>query len=388
VDLPAPAVYLDHNATTPLLPAAREAMLPFLGPECGNPTSLHGFGVRAARALSRAREQVAGLLGARPSEVVFTASGSESDALAILGALEAAGGRRHVVTSAVEHAAVRDLLRHLRDAGRVELTEIGVAPDGSLDPAAVAAALRDDTALVSVMAANNETGVILPVEALARACRARGIPFHCDAVQAAGKVPLPAGDAAPHLLSAAAHKFHGPRGAGILVVREGARWLPFPSPGRQEGGRRSGTEDVAAAVGAGVAAEEARRAAGDDARLAALRDALEARLVAAVPGASVAGAGAPRLANTSCVLLPGIDAASFVLGADRRGVAVGTGAACGAGKTSHVLHAMGVRGDRARGQVRLSFSRRTTADEAARAGEALEATARAMVAAAGARRRR
>jgi cysteine desulfurase len=373
-------VYLDNNATTAVCDAAREAMLPFLGPECGNPSSLHGPGVRARNAVARARGEVAALVGAKPSEVVFTSGGTESDLLAVLGALEAAGeGRRHVVASAVEHPAVRDLLRALRERKRIALTEAPVAPDGTLDAARVLDAVREDTALVTVMWANNETGMLHPVAAIAEGCRARGVPFHSDAVQAAGKVPVDAAAVPFDLLSLSAHKIHGPKGVGALVVRRGARWLPWPAKAHQEGGRRGGTENVPGIAGFGAAAREAARALPDEGRTAALRDRLEERVLAGVPGARRASAAAPRVGNTACLLFPGLEGESLVLRLDAAGVAVSTGSACTTGSTdpSPVLLAMGIPRRDARGAIRVSLSRTTTEEEIDRAAAAIVAAAKA-----------
>jgi cysteine desulfurase len=376
---PAP-VYLDNNATSPLCPEAREAMLPLLGGECGNPSSLHAFGRRAREALGTARARVAALLGAKPSEVVFTSGGTESDALAVLGALEAAGeARRHVVASAVEHPAVRGLLRALRDAGRIALSEVPPGPDGALDPGRVLAAVREDTALVTVMWANNETGILHPVEAIARGCRERGVPFHSDAVQAAGKVPVDLARVPADLLSVASHKMHGPRGAGALVVRRGARWRPWPVSGHQEGGRRGGTEDVAALAGFGAAADAARGREGGEG-VAALRDRFEALVLAAVPGSRRSSAAEPRVPNTSSLLLPGLEGESLLLRLDALGIAIATGSACTAGslEPSHVLLAMGIPREEARGAIRVSLSRFTAAEEVERAAAAVAAEAAAL----------
>jgi cysteine desulfurase len=367
------AIYLDNNATTALSDAAREAMLPFLGPEFGNPSSLHSFGMRARAAVVRARERVAALVGAKPTEVVFTSGGTEADALAILGALAAAGEKRHVVATAVEHPAVRDLLRALRDEGRIALTEVAVAADGRLDAARVLGGIREDTALVTVMWANNETGVLHPVAEIAAGCRERGVPFHADAVQAAGKVPVDLGAVAADLLSLSAHKIHGPKGTGALAVRRGARWKPWPAGGHQEGGRRGGTENVAGIAGFGAAAEEARAALPGLERVAALRDRFEEAVLAGVRGARRTAAAAPRVPNTSNLLLPGVEGESVLLGLDARGVAVATGSACTAGSAdpSHVLTAMGLSKKDSRGALRVSLSRYTTDAEIDAAAKAL-----------------
>lgn len=374
----APSVYLDNNATTAVCPEAREAMLPFLGAEAGNPSSLHGPGRRARDAVAKARARVAALVGAQASEVVFTSGGTESDRLAILGALEAAGEeRRHVVTTTVEHPAVRDLLRALRGRGRIALTEVPVGASGALDAARVLDAVRDDTALVSAMWANNETGVLHPVAEIAAGCAARGVPFHADAVQAAGKVPVDLGSVPAALLSLSAHKLHGPQGVGALIVRRGARWLPWPVQGHHEGGRREGTENVPGIAGFGAAAEAALRALPDEPRVAALRDRLERAVLEAVPGARCPSATAPRVPNTTNLILPGAEGESVVLRLDAAGVAVATGSACttGSPEPSHVLLAMGIPAKDARGAIRVSLSRFTTEGEIDRAVEAISVAA-------------
>jgi cysteine desulfurase len=375
-----PPVYLDNNATTAVSAAAREAMRPFLEGEYGNPSSLHSAGRAARDAVARARARVAALVGAEASEVVFTSGGTEADQLAILGALEAAGAeRRHVVTTTVEHPAVRDLLRALLRRKGISLTEVPVAADGSLDAERVLAAIRVDTALVTVMWANNETGVLHPVEAVAAGCRARGVPFHADAVQAAGKTAVDLGRVPAGLLSLSAHKIHGPKGVGALVVRRGARWLPWPARAHHEGGRRAGTENVPGIAGFGAAAEEAGKAPGEEGRIRALRDRLEARVIEGVRGARCPSAAAPRTANTSNLLLPGAEGESVVLRLDAGGICVSTGSACttGSPEPSHVLLAMGIPAREARGAIRVSLSRYSTEEEVDRAAAAIVTAARA-----------
>jgi cysteine desulfurase len=374
-----PAVYLDNNATTAVSPAARAAMLPFLGEECGNPSSMHGAGMRAKAAVARARALVAALAGAASSEVVFTSGGTEADHLAILGALEAAGeAKRHVVSTTVEHPAVRDLLRALRQRGRIGLTEVPVGGDGTLDADRVLAAIREDTALVAAMWANNETGVLHPVAELAAGCRGKSVPFFTDAVQAAGKVAVDLGAVGASLLTLSAHKIHGPKGVGALIVRRGARWLPWPVQAHHEGGRRSGTENVPGIAGFGAAAEEAKRLLPEEERVAALRDRLEERVLAAVPGARRSTGSAPREPNTANLLFPGAEGESLVLRLDAAGIAVSTGSACttGSAEPSPVLLAMGIPKRDARGALRISLSRFTTEEEVDRAAAAVVAAAR------------
>ena len=375
----APPVYLDANASAPLCPAARAAMTAPLAAGPATPAAAPGRGGRARAPPAGARGGVAALLGARPSELVFTSGGTEADRMAILGALEAAGERRHVVASAVEHPAVRDLLHDLRDAGRIGLSEPGPGPDGALDPARVLSAVREDTALVAVMWANSETGVLHPVEEIAAGCRERGVPFFTDAVQAAGKVPVDLERVPADLLALSAHKIHGPPGAGALFVRRGARWAPGAAAGHQEGGRRGGTENVPALAGFGAAAAAALRELPGEARVAALRDRLETAVLAAVPGAR-RSTTAPRIPNTSHLLFPGLEAEMLLLRLDARGVAVSSGSACttGSGEPSHVLRALGIPARDARGAIRFSLSRFTTEEEVARAAEAVAGEALAL----------
>lgn len=386
---PPPPVYLDANATAPLCPEAREAVLAAMDAGPGNPSSTHGPGTRARALVAKARERVAALVGARPSEIVFTSGGTEADRLAVLGALEAAGERRHVVASAVEHPAVRDLLLALREAGRIALSEIPPAADGALDPERVLAALREDTALAAVMWANSETGVLHPVAAIAAGCRERGVPFFTDAVQAVGKVEVDLRAVPADLLSLSSHKIHGPMGAGALFLRRGARWAAGTAAGHQEGGRRGGTEDVPALAGFGAAAAAAREALPGEARVAALRDRIEGVVLAAVPGAR-RSTTAPRVPNTSHLLFPGVESESLVLALDARGIAASSGSACTTGTMGpgHVLRALGIPEREARGALRLSLSRFTTGEEADRAAAEIPEAVRALAARARGRRSR
>jgi cysteine desulfurase len=370
-------IYLDNNATTPLDPRVREAMLPFLGEVFGNPSSPHAAGRAAKDAVLRARAQVANLLGAAPDAIVFTSGGTESINTAIRAALAAQPGKRHLVTSAVEHSATKNLCDRLEREG-CEVIRMGVDALGRPDLAEFAAALGEDTALVTVVWANNETGVLFPIEEMARIAAARRVVFHADAVQAAGKVSIDLAAVPLHLLSISAHKFHGPKGAGALFVRPGLGLPPLLAGGGQEGGRRAGTENVAGIVGMGAAAELAASDLADGmARVAALRDAFEERVRAAFPDARFHGDPRHRLPNTTNFALPGLDARGLLAGLDRLGVACSIGSACASGSpdASHVLRAMGVPDDEARSSLRFSFSRMNTADEAAAAVEALVAAA-------------
>jgi cysteine desulfurase len=357
-------VYLDHNATTPLDPAALEAMLPFLRDSFGNPSSLHWFGQRARVAVEEARAEVAALVGADAREIVFTAGGSESDNMALRGAaVKARGTRRRLLVSSVEHHAVLNTAKALRDEGQpVELLDVD--EEGRLDLEALRSRLDESTLLVSVMLANNETGTLQPVVEAARLAHAKGALVHCDAVQAAGKASIDVEVLGVDLLTLSAHKLYGPKGIGCLYVRRGTPLAPLVRGGAQERNRRAGTENVAAIVGFGKAAALALGALADDARhVGALRDRLEARLLA-VPGARRNG-GEPRVPNTSNLSFEGVDAEALVVAIDLEGVAASTGAACAAGgvEPSHVLKAMGFAPERVQSSLRLSLGRATTEAE-------------------------
>ncbi len=357
-------VYLDNNATTRTDPDVVAAMLPHFTNDFGNPSSAHGFGAAARGAVARARARVADLVGARAEEIVFTSGGTESDTTAILGALGASGGRKEIVVSAVEHSAVIALAQQLHRSGRARAHFVGVDARGRLDRDAFSHALSERTAVVSIMAANNETGVIFPTAELAREAHEHGALFHTDAVQAAGRSELDLGALGVDLASLSAHKFHGPKGVGALYVRRGARIAPLFHGGAQERGRRAGTENTPGIVGMARAAELARaRLAGDAARMRALRDRLERGVERLAPGAVALGAGEPRLANTSAIVFPDVDAEAIAIALGRAGVAVSTGAACsvGAMKRSHVLEAMGA--GVAHGAVRFSLARDTDDDD-------------------------
>jgi cysteine desulfurase len=357
-------VYLDHNATTPLDPAALEAMLPYLREAYGNPSSLHWFGQRARAAVEEARAEVAALVGADPPEIVFTAGGSESDNLALRGAAaRVKDARRRVVTTSVEHHAVLNTAKALRDEGRA-VAIVPVDEQGRLDLDALRVALDEPVLVVSVMLANNETGVLQPVAEAARLAHERGALVHCDAVQAAGKTPLDVRALDVDLLTLSAHKLYGPKGTGCLYVRRGTALAPLVRGGAQERNRRAGTENVAGIVGFGAAARKARAAVGADAaRAAALRDRLEQRLLA-LPGARRNG-GEPRVPNTANVSFEGTDAEALLVALDLEGVAASTGAACAAGgiEPSHVLKAMGFPPERVQSSLRLSVGRGTTEEE-------------------------
>ena len=358
------AVYLDHNATTPLDPRVTEVMLPWLGSRHGNPSSIHRFGQEAREAVEAARAEVAALLGVRPVEIVFTASGTEANNAVVAAVGAAAGHRGHLVLSAFEHPSVRQAVERLEAAG-MEATRVAPGGDGVVPPEAVAAALRPDTRLVCLMLANNEVGTIQPVAEAARACRALDIPVLCDAVQAAGKIAVDAGELGVAYLVIGGHKFHGPLGAAALWVRPGAPFSALLLGGSQERRRRASTENVPAIVGLGKAADLARRDLAERHRhLAALRDRFEAGLAAA-PGAVVHCRQTPRLPNTSHVAFLGIEAESLLIRLDLAGFAVSTGSACSSGvvEPSKALLAMGMAPREALSSLRISFGLTNTEAE-------------------------
>ena len=357
-------IYFDHNATTPLHPAALDAVTATLAKEFGNASSVHAFGQQAKARLDTARQQVAALLGADPADVVFTGSGTESDNLAVRGVAEAAEsrGRRHLVVSAIEHEAVLNTARHLARRGW-DVTFVEPDQDGRIGVEAVAAAVTSKTALVSVMHANNETGVVQPVSGIAAAARAAGAVVHADAVQSAGKLALDVESLGVDLVSISAHKFGGPKGVGALWIRRGTRLAPILTGGRHERNRRAGTENVAGIVGFGVAAVEATAALPDYGRtLGSLRDRLEAGVLARVPGTVVNGDRTNRVANTSNISFERVEAESLLIALDLEGIAVSTGSACSSGtlEPSHVLKAMRLPPSRTQGALRFSLGSTNT----------------------------
>jgi cysteine desulfurase len=362
-------IYLDHNATTPPAPEVVEAMTRALREEFGNASSIHACGQRAKAALDDARTEVARLIGAEPGDIVFTAGGTEADNLAIRGVLDAAGPTlRRLVVTAIEHEAVINTARALARRGHA-VTILPVDRNGAVEPSALDQALGDDVALVSVMAANNETGVVQPVADLARLARARGALCHTDAVQAVAKIPVDVAALGVDLLSLAAHKFGGPKGVGALWIRRGTALSGVMTGGRQERNRRAGTENVPSIVGCGVAARLARaRLAQEGERTGALRDRLEAGILAAVPGTVVNGAGAPRVPNTTNIAFEKVEAESLLIALDLEGIAVSTGSACSSGtlEPSHVLRAMGLPHGRVQSSIRFSLGWTTTPDEVER----------------------
>jgi cysteine desulfurase len=352
-------VYLDHNATTPPAPEVVDRMAAALREDFGNPSSVHHFGQVAKSALDEARSAVAGLIGADPSEVVFTSGGTESDNFAIRGVAEAleVTGRTHLIATGIEHEAVLNTLKALARRGW-RTTLLAVGPTGVVDPAALEAAMTDDTALVSVMHANNEIGTIQPIAELARVAKARGAVFHTDAVQSAGKIPVDVKALGVDLLSLSGHKFYGPKGVGALWIRRGMRLQAPVTGGKQERNRRAGTENVAGIVGLGVAARLAQtKMATEAARLAPLRDGLEEGILRAVPGTAVNGARTPRVPNTTNISFDRVEAESLLIALDLEGIAVSTGSACSSGtlEPSHVLKAMGLPAHRTQNSIRFSL---------------------------------
>jgi cysteine desulfurase len=380
-------IYLDHNATTPVAPEVADTVARVLREDFGNPSSIHHFGQRAKALLDEARSEVAALVGGDPSEIVFTSGGTESDNFALRGAAEAleASGRRHLIATAIEHEAVVNTLKALARRGwRTTLLNVGAS--GIVSTEALAEALTDDTALVSVMAANNEIGTIQPVAELAAMARARGALVHTDAVQAVGKVPVDVKALGVDLLTLSAHKFNGPKGAGALWIRRGTRLAAFVTGGRHERNRRAGTENVPGLAGLGAAARLARaRIAAGPAPLAALRDRLEQGILDRIPGTAVNGERARRVPNTANVSFEGVEAESLLIALDLEGVAVSTGSACSSGtlEPSHVLRAMGLGPHRTQGSIRFSLGPSNTEAEIDRVLDRLPAIVEKLRALAG-----
>ena len=359
-------IYFDNNATTRVLPEVFEAMAPFFTELYGNPSSIHRFGSQVAGKISDARAQVAGLVGAAdPVEIVFTSCGTEGDNTAIRGMLEARADKRHIVTTQVEHPAVLGLCQHLEKKG-YRVTWLGVDEEGRLDLDELRDSLSDDTALVSIMAANNETGVIFPIAQIGEIVKTKGIPFHVDAVQVAGKLTLDVKDSPIDLLTISGHKFYAPKGIGALYVRRGLTLPPFMIGGHQEKNRRAGTENVAGIVAMGRAAELALGRLQEDAtRVKALRDQLEEGILRSCPDARVNGDRENRLPNTANISFRYLEGEAILVLLDQYGICASTGSACTAGSAepSHVLRAMQVAPELLQGAVRFSLGRFTTAEE-------------------------
>jgi len=351
-------VYLDNNATTTVAPEVLEAMLPYFSELYGNPSSMHTFGGQVGQKVRLAREQVAVLLGASSDEIIFTSCGSESDNAAIRSALTVQPGKRHIVTSRVEHPAVRALCAHLKTEG-YRITELPVDSEGRLDMEQYRRSLTQDTAIVSLMWANNETGVIFPVEDAAELAHARGIPFHTDAVQAVGKIPISLRKSSIDMLSISGHKLHAPKGIGVLYVRRGTRFSPFLIGGHQEKGRRGGTENTPSIIGLGKACElAASNIETENVRVRRLRDRLEQELLRRVPNSRVNGDRVNRLPNTTNISFEFVEGESILLMMDQFGICASSGSACTSGslQPSHVLRAMGVPFTMAHGSIRFSLS--------------------------------
>jgi cysteine desulfurase len=352
-------VYFDHNATTPVDVSASDTMMRVLRDDYGNASSVHRLGQQAKSIMDEARSAVSTLIGAEPAELVFTSGGTEADNFALRGAAEALEptGRKHLIATSIEHEAVLVTLKALARRGwRTTLLPVGES--GIVSPDALKEALTDDTALVSVMHANNELGTIQPVAELAAITRTKGALFHTDAVQSVAKVPVNVRELGVDLLSLSAHKFNGPKGAGALWIKRGTRIAPILTGGKHERTRRAGTENVPAIAGMGVAAERGRLKLGADAaRLAALRDRLEREILSRVPGTMVNGAREPRVPNTTNISFERVEAESLLIALDLEGIAVSTGAACSSGtlEPSHVLRAMGLPTHRAQNSIRFSL---------------------------------
>ncbi len=356
-------IYFDNNATTPLLPKVFEAMCPYLLENFGNASSIHQQGQRARAAVEGAREQVAGLLGARPSEIVFTSGGTEGDNLALFGLV---GAGDHVISSTIEHHAVLNSCKRLEEIG-VAVTYVACGTDGVVQPEDIRAALRPETKLISVMMANNETGALQKVQEIGAIAREADVYFHTDAVQAAGKVLIDVERIGCDLLTIAAHKMHGPQGVGALFVRRGTLLRASQVGGRHERGRRAGTENLAGIVGMGKAAELSMEwlATGGAEHMSSLRDRMERAILNAVPGSRVNSAAAERVPNTSSIIFEGIEGEGFVIAMDLKGISVSTGAACSSGaiEPSHVLTAMGLTPEEARASIRFSLGKQNTEEE-------------------------
>ncbi len=368
-------VYLDHNATTAVEPEGLETMLPYLSGEYGNAASIHTFGQKARAAVETAREQVAALIGARPQEIVFTSGGTEADNHAIFGvaqpfsaALRDPDGTakaKHIITTAIEHEAVLNTCQALEKQGAA-VTYLPVDCQGLVSAEAVRHALRKETALITVMHANNELGTVQPLEEIGRIAADADVYFHTDAVQSAGKVPIDVNALRLDLLSLSGHKFYAPKGIGALYIRGGTRLQQLLYGGHHQRGFRPGTENVAGIVGMGRAAELARKSLAEDtARISNLRDRLEQGLLSRVPHSRANGTRAPRTPNTTNIMFPGIEGEALVIALDLKGLACSTGAACSSGavEPSHVLTAIGLSPDEARSSLRFSLGRHTTAAE-------------------------
>jgi cysteine desulfurase len=358
-------VYVDNNATTKVAPEVVEAMLPYFSELYGNPSSMHFFGGQVQKKVNEAREKVADFLGAEPSEIVFTSCGTESDNAAILGTLDSYPEKRHLITTRVEHPAVGNLSTYLGRKG-YRVIELSVDREGRLDLDELRESITGETVLVTIMYANNETGVIFPIEEIGEILKARGIPFHTDGVQAAGKIPLNLKKSTIDMLSISGHKLHAPKGIGVLYIKKGTKFSPFLIGGHQEKGRRGGTENVPYIIGLGKACELAKKNLEDEnTRVKALRDYLESKLLEKVPNTFVNGDRKNRLPNTLSVSFEFVEGESILLLLSDLGICASSGSACTSGslEPSHVLRAMGVPFTAAHGSIRFSLSIYNTKEE-------------------------
>ena len=358
-------IYVDNNATTRVAPEVVEEMSPYFSELYGNPSSMHFFGGQVQAKVEEARERVAGLIGARPQEIIFTSCGTESDNTAIMSALESNPEKRHVVTTRVEHPAVKNLVGQLKREG-YRVTELPVDRDGLLSMDEVSRVIAEDTAIVSVMWANNETGVLFPVEEIANLAKSRGAIFHTDAVQAVGKIPINLAESQIDMLSLSGHKLHAPKGIGVIYVRRGTRFSPYIIGGHQEEGRRGGTENVPYIIGMGKACELAANHLEDmNVRVKGLRDKLENGLLGKIPNSIVNGDRDQRLPNTSSISFEYVEGESILLKLSDKGICASSGSACTSGslEPSHVLRAMGVPFTAAHGSIRFSLSSYNTEEE-------------------------
>ncbi len=358
-------VYVDNNATTKVAPEVLEVMLPYFSEYYGNPSSMHFFGGQVQKKVDEARARVADFLGAEPSEIVFTSCGTESDNAAILGTLDSYPEKRHLITTRVEHPAVGNVSTYLGRKG-YRITELSVDREGRLDVDELRESLTDETTLVTIMYANNETGVIFPIEEIGEVVKAKGIPFHTDAVQAAGKIPLNMRKSKIDTLSISGHKLHAPKGIGVLYIRKGTRFSPFLIGGHQEKGRRGGTENVPYIIGLGKACELAKKHLDEEnTKVKALRDYLEAKLLEKIPNTLVNGDRVNRLPNTVSVSFEFVEGESILLLLSDLGICASSGSACTSGslEPSHVLRAMGVPFTAAHGSIRFSLSIYNTKEE-------------------------
>lgn len=361
-------IYMDNNATTRVAPEVVETMLPYFSEYYGNPSSMHSFGDKVGKAIEEARGRIADLLGAGTDELIFTSCGTESDSTALLSALHANPEKRHIITTRVEHPAIKSLAQNLQSmtGHKYRVTQLAVDSEGMLDMAEYESALCDETAIVSVMWANNETGVIFPVEEMAEIAKARGVLFHTDAVQAVGKIPINLNESAIDFLSLSGHKLHAPKGVGVLYVRKGTPYAPFLVGGHQEHGRRGGTENSASIIGLGKACElAAKHMTTENTRVKTLRDKLEAGLLEKIPNSMLNGHKTKRLPNTSNISFEYVEGEAILLHLNTYQICASSGSACTSGslEPSHVLRAMGVPFTAAHGSIRFSLSIYNTEDE-------------------------